>query len=69
MILLENVSLNLGNPELSSCLSFKLPKFIVGDGEAVALTGPSGCGKSTLLNLIAGLHRCDEGVVEVAGLK
>ena len=49
MIRLENVSLNLG-PELSSCLSFKLPKFIVGDGEAVALTGPSGCGKSTLLN-------------------
>ena len=69
MIRLENVSLNLGNSELSSCLSFKLPKFIVGDGEAVALTGPSGCGKSTLLNLIAGLHRCDEGVVEVAGVE
>ncbi len=36
-------------------------------GEFVALMGPSGCGKSTLLNIIAGLDRPDEGMVEVNG--
>jgi putative ABC transport system ATP-binding protein len=36
-------------------------------GERVALLGESGSGKSTLLNLIAGLDRCDEGRVRVAG--
>ena len=39
----------------------------VGVGEFVAVMGPSGCGKSTLLNVIAGLDRPDEGMVEVAG--
>jgi putative ABC transport system ATP-binding protein len=32
-----------------------------------ALMGPSGSGKTTLLNLIAGIDRPTEGVVEVAG--
>jgi putative ABC transport system ATP-binding protein len=39
----------------------------VGVGEFVAVMGPSGCGKSTLLNVIAGVDRPDEGMVEVAG--
>ena len=39
----------------------------VADGEFVAIMGPSGCGKSTLLNIVAGLDRPDEGLVEVAG--
>lgn len=38
-------------------------------GEWVALCGPSGCGKSTLLNLLAGVDRCDEGEIEVCGLR
>jgi len=37
------------------------------DGEFLALMGPSGSGKSTLLNLIGGLDRPSEGVVEVGG--
>jgi putative ABC transport system ATP-binding protein len=36
-------------------------------GSFEALMGPSGSGKSTLLNLIAGLDRPTEGVVDVAG--
>ena len=36
-------------------------------GEFLALMGPSGSGKSTLLNLIGGLDRPSEGIVEVGG--
>ena len=39
----------------------------IADGEAVAVTGPSGSGKSTVLHLLGGMHRPDEGVVEVDG--
>lgn len=39
----------------------------VARGEFVALCGPSGSGKSTLLNLLAGLDRPDDGVIEIAG--
>ena len=37
----------------------------VKSGEFLALMGPSGSGKSTLLNLIGGLDRPDEGLVEI----
>ncbi|HMP52123.1 MAG TPA: ABC transporter ATP-binding protein, partial [Candidatus Melainabacteria bacterium] len=37
-------------------------------GSFVALLGPSGCGKSTLLNLLGGIDRPTEGVIEVGGL-
>lgn len=36
-------------------------------GEFVALMGPSGSGKTTLLNLIAGIDRPTEGMINVAG--
>lgn len=36
-------------------------------GEFLALMGPSGSGKSTLLNLIGGLDRATNGVVEIGG--
>jgi putative ABC transport system ATP-binding protein len=38
-------------------------------GEFLALMGPSGSGKSTLLNLIGGLDRPSQGIVEVAGAR
>lgn len=45
-----------------SALDLTIPK-----GEFCALMGPSGSGKSTLLNLVGGLDRADEGLLEVAG--
>jgi ABC-type lipoprotein export system ATPase subunit len=41
----------------------------VGPREAIAITGPSGSGKSTLLNLIAGLHRVDQGHIDLDGMR
>ena len=40
----------------------------ISQGSFVALLGPSGCGKSTLLNLLGGIDRPTEGVIEVGGL-
>jgi len=39
----------------------------VAQGEFIAIVGPSGCGKSTLLRLVAGLHACTTGRIEVSG--
>jgi NitT/TauT family transport system ATP-binding protein len=39
--------------------------FDVKQGEFVALLGPSGCGKSTILNMVAGLLRKSEGLIQI----
>jgi len=39
--------------------------FDVQAGELVSLVGPSGCGKSTLLKILAGLHKHDQGTVQI----
>jgi putative ABC transport system ATP-binding protein len=36
-------------------------------GDFISLMGPSGSGKSTLLNIIAGVDRATEGMVNIAG--
>jgi NitT/TauT family transport system ATP-binding protein len=41
----------------------------VENGEFLVLVGASGCGKSTLLNLIAGLERPDQGMVQMDGVR
>lgn len=38
-------------------------------GEFLSLVGPSGCGKSTFLNVLLGLIKQDEGVLELDGQK
>jgi putative ABC transport system ATP-binding protein len=39
----------------------------IASGDFVALMGPSGSGKTTLLNLVGGLDRPDDGLIEIAG--
>ncbi|MBD1852699.1 phosphonate ABC transporter ATP-binding protein [Leptolyngbya sp. FACHB-711] len=41
--------------------------FSVADGEMIALVGASGSGKSTLLRNLNGLHKADQGTVEIYG--
>jgi sulfonate transport system ATP-binding protein len=41
----------------------------VAEREFLCIVGASGCGKSTLLNLIAGLDKPSEGVIDVGGRK
>ena len=41
--------------------------FSLSSSEFVSLSGPSGSGKSTLLNIVGGLDRQDEGIIEVDG--
>ncbi len=53
--------------KLGPGVEFYCESFQANAGERIALWGPSGCGKSTLLNMVSGLLRPDEGVVEVAG--
>lgn len=53
--------------KLGPGVEFYCESFQAKAGERVALWGPSGCGKSTLLNMVSGLLRPDDGVVEVAG--
>ena len=36
-------------------------------GQALGLVGDNGAGKSTLINILAGLHRPDEGTIRVEG--
>ena len=39
--------------------------FVVGSGEAVALTGPSGSGKSTLMRMLYANYRCEAGSLDI----
>ena len=43
--------------------------FSLSSSEFVSLSGPSGSGKSTLLNIVGGLDRQDEGIIELDGEK
>lgn len=37
-------------------------------GERLAVVGPSGAGKTTLAKLLAGVHRADDGAIELGGV-
>ncbi len=55
MILLENVSISLGDFSLKS-VNLEIPS-----GEYFSILGPTGAGKTVILELIAGLYRPDKG--------
>ena len=40
----------------------------IDDGDFITVIGGNGAGKSTLLNLIAGVHPCDTGTIELNGI-
>ncbi len=62
MVTLDKVRRQLGPGVEFYCDRFHAPA-----GVQMALWGPSGCGKSTMLNLISGLLRAHEGLIEVDG--
>jgi len=47
--------------------SLQIPNWTVEAGGVFAVVGSNGAGKSTLLELISGLERADEGLLEVLG--
>ncbi len=49
-------------------LVIDVPRFVIDEGEQVALQGAGGSGKTTFLNLIAGIVQADSGQIEVAGI-
>lgn len=59
MLHLLNVSFSYGKKSVIEDLSLSLAR-----GEILAVMGESGCGKSTLLNLIAGLRKPNDGIIE-----
>jgi multiple sugar transport system ATP-binding protein len=61
-LVVENVHKAYGGFDVLKGINLK-----VDAGEFVVLVGPSGCGKSTLLNIIAGLDRETDGVINIGG--
>jgi putative ABC transport system ATP-binding protein len=47
--------------------ALRVVDFSLSSSEFVSLSGPSGSGKSTLLNIVGGLDRQDEGIIELDG--
>lgn len=62
MVSVENCVRKLGPG-----VEFFCEHFHAEPGAQLALWGPSGCGKSTMLNLISGLLRPDDGIINVDG--
>lgn len=57
---LENISFSFGDKKILEHLNLDIQ-----EGEFVSILGPSGCGKSTILNILAGLLKQEEGVINV----
>ena len=64
LLRIENVKKRFGSTRALNGVSFDL-----GHGEVLGLIGDNGAGKSTLVNVIAGVHRPDEGGIYVDGVE
>jgi ABC-type sugar transport system ATPase subunit len=64
LLRVDNVKKRFGSTRALSGVSFDL-----GRGEVLGLIGDNGAGKSTLVNVIAGVHRPDEGAISVDGVE
>ncbi len=62
LLRIENVSKAFGGLNALDGVSLN-----VSAGEILGLIGPNGAGKTTLLNVIAGVHKPDEGRLHLAG--
>jgi len=60
----DNVKKRFGSTRALNGVSFDLER-----GEVLGVIGDNGAGKSTLVNVIAGVHRPDEGTVAVDGVE
>ena len=63
MVRIEDLNFGYGN----AGFRLRVPDFLLGERERVAIIGPSGSGKTTLLNLIAGILTPHDGRIDVAG--
>jgi ABC-type sugar transport system ATPase subunit len=59
----DNVKKRFGSTRALNGVSFDLQR-----GEVLGVIGDNGAGKSTLVNVIAGVHRPDEGTIAVEGI-
>jgi NitT/TauT family transport system ATP-binding protein len=65
-VTIKNVEKTFTNKdEKTSFTVFNDINLTIKKGEFLSLLGPSGCGKSTLLNIIAGLDKASNGVVQI----
>ncbi|MEW2354840.1 ATP-binding cassette domain-containing protein [Spirillospora sp. NPDC029432] len=62
LVRLAGVSKHYGN-----VIALREVSMEVAAGEVVCVLGDNGAGKSTLIKIVAGLHRHDSGIYEVAG--
>jgi putative ABC transport system ATP-binding protein len=60
---LTNLVKRYVGPDGSVVPVIDIPRFVLGDGEQVALIGSSGSGKTTLLHLVAGILTADSGKI------
>jgi putative ABC transport system ATP-binding protein len=64
---IENLRKSFRTPDGSVLTVVDIPAFSLDSGQQTALCGTSGSGKTTFLNLIAGILKPDEGLVELDG--